>query len=192
MELTTLNDLGLTEDEVQYAVIDAQPDFIDGSLGNANFKAKLGYIAEKIRNAVRPVAFTQDTHDENYANTLEGKNLPVPHCIKGTPGHKVAAELLSVLTKTPILIEKYTFGFTGWKEIFGDAEDIKAFYIMGTVNPICPVANAIGMRALYPNKRIIVDFAGCGFMADENGDETFCREATKYILTMQQIEVING
>ena len=62
---------------------------------------------------------------------------------------------------------------------------------MGTVNPICPVANAIGIRALYPNKRIIVDYAGCGFMADDKGDETFCRAATKYVLNMQQIEVIN-
>lgn len=185
-------ELELDENKIQYAIIDAQPDFIDGSLGNANFKAKLGYIADKIRDAKRPVIFTQDTHDENYANTLEGKKLPVPHCIKGTDGHKVAPELMSVLTQTPILIEKYTFGFTGWKEILGTAEDIDVIYIMGTVNPICPVANAIGLRALYPNKRIIVDFAGCGFMADEHGDETFCREATKYVLTMQQIEVING
>jgi len=36
-----------------------------------------------------------------------------------------------------------------------------------------------------------MDFAGCGFMADENGDETKCREAVKYILKMQQIDVIN-
>lgn len=184
-------ELELNENKIQYVVIDAQPDFIDGSLGNANFKAKLGYIAEKIRDAKRPVIFTQDTHDENYANTLEGKKLPVPHCIKGTPGHKVASELTSVLTKTPIFIEKNTFGFTGWKEILGTADDIDVIYIMGTVNPICPVANAIGLRALYPNKRIIVDYAGCGFMADDKGDETFCRAATKYVLNMQQIDVIN-
>lgn len=185
-------ELELDENKIQYVVIDAQPDFIDGSLGNANFKNKLGYIADKIRDAKRPVIFTQDTHDENYLNTLEGKKLPVPHCIKGTPGHNVASELTDVLTKTPIFIEKNTFGFTGWKEILGTADDIDVIYIMGTVNPICPVANAIGFRALYPNKRIIVDYAGCGFMADGNGDETFCREATKYVLTMQQIDVING
>ena len=184
-------ELELDENKIQYVVIDAQPDFIDGSLGNANFKNRLGYIADKIRDAKRPVIFTQDTHDENYANTLEGKKLPVPHCIKGTDGHKVAKELTSVLTKTPIFIEKNTFGFTGWKEILGTADDIDVIYIMGTVNPICPVANAIGIRALYPSKRIIVDYAGCGFMADDKGDETFCRAATKYVLNMQQIDVIN-
>ena len=185
-------ELELDENKIQYVVIDAQPDFIDGSLGNANFKAKLGYIAEKIRDAKRPVIFTQDTHDENYANTLEGKKLPVPHCIKGTPGHKVASELTIVLTKTPIFIEKNTFGFTGWKEILGTADDIDVIYIMGTVNPICPIANAILLRAAYPNKKITVDFSGCGFMPNEVGDEFHCREATKYVLTMQQIDVING
>lgn len=185
-------ELELDENKIQYVVIDAQPDFIDGSLGNANFKNKLGYIADKIRDAKRPVIFTQDTHDENYANTLEGKKLPVPHCIKGTDGHKVAKELTSVLTKTPIFIEKNTFGFTGWKEIFGTADNIDEFVIMGTVNPICPMANAILLRAAYPNKKITVDYAGCGFMADENGDETFCRAATKYVFNMQQIDVINA
>jgi hypothetical protein len=38
-------ELELDENKIQYVVIDAQPDFIDGSLGNKNFKAKLGYIA---------------------------------------------------------------------------------------------------------------------------------------------------
>ena len=56
-------ELELDENKIQYVVIDAQPDFIDGSLGNANFKNKLGYIADKIRDAKRPVIFTQDTHD---------------------------------------------------------------------------------------------------------------------------------
>ena len=68
---------------------------------------------------------------------------------------------------------------------------IDEFVIYGTVNPICPFAQAVILRACYPNKKITMDFAGCGFMADENGDETKCREAVKYILKMQQIDVIN-
>ena len=71
-------------------------------------------------------------------------------------------------------------------------EDIDEFVIMGTVNPICPTANAVILRALYPNKKITIDFAGCGFMPDDSDSETLCKEATKYVLTMQQIDIING
>jgi nicotinamidase-related amidase len=175
----------------QLIVIDMQKDFIDGALGNAGAKHAIPYVAEAIKNAERPVVFTRDTHFENYAETLEGKKLPVPHCIEGTPGHEIVPELLNATTTTPIIIDKITFGYTGWKEIFGLADDIDEFVIMGTVNPICPTANAILLRAAYPNKKITVDFSGCGFMPNEVGDEFHCREATKYVLNMQQIDVIN-
>jgi nicotinamidase-related amidase len=71
----------------QLIVIDMQKDFIDGALGNEGAKNAIPYVAEAIKNAERPVVFTRDTHYENYMETLEGKNLPVPHCIVGTPGH---------------------------------------------------------------------------------------------------------
>lgn len=175
----------------QLIIIDGQIDFDTGALPNPNFHAKLGYVCDAITNAELSVVYTADTHDKDYMETLEGKKLPVPHCIKGTEGHKIIPALLNAATKTPIIVEKNTFGYTGWKEIFGTAYNIDEFVIMGTVNPICPTANAILLRAAYPNKKITVDYAGCGFMADENGDETKCREAVKYILKMQQIDVIN-
>ena len=171
--------------------VDGQVDFVTGTLPNHNFEKKLGYVANRIHNAIRPVVFTKDKHYSNYMETLEGKNLPVPHCIVGTPGFEIVNELLNACIKTPIIVEKETFGYTDWKEILGLAEDIDEFVIYGTVNPICPFAQAVILRACYPNKKITMDFAGCGFMADENGDETKCREAVKYILKMQQIDVIN-
>ena len=175
----------------QEICVDGQVDFVTGTLPNHNFEKKLGYVANRIHNAIRPVVFTKDKHYSNYMETLEGKNLPVPHCIVGTPGFEIVKELLDACTKTPIIVEKETFGYTDWKEIFGLAEDIDEFVIYGTVNPICPFAQAVILRACYPNKKITMDFGGCGFMADENGDETKCREAVKYILKMQQIDVIN-
>jgi hypothetical protein len=88
--------------------------------------------------------------------------------------------------KTPIVIDKITFGYLDWKNIFGMADDIDEFVIMGTVNPICPTANAIILRATYPNKKITMDFAGCGFMDEQD------KELVKRLMAMQQIEVING
>ena len=87
----------------QEICVDGQNDFINGALPNPNFEKKLAYVANRIRNAERPVAFTKDKHYKNYLETLEGKNLPVPHCIEGTPGFEIAKVLLDACTKTPII-----------------------------------------------------------------------------------------
>lgn len=177
--------------KTQVIGIDNQIDFITGSLPNPAFAEKLGYCAEILKKAILPPVLTADTHDKNYMETLEGKKLPVYHCIKGTAGWEQHPIIMNACNKTPIIVEKTTFGYDKWKEIFGLAEDIDEFYIFGTVNPICPTANAIGMRMAYPNKRIIVDFAGCGFMGNTPEEIEFCKKATKYVLNMQQIDVIN-
>ena len=62
-------------------VVDYQKDFVDGALGFSGAEALDGPIAEKIKAyhaAGDDVAFTLDTHQENYLDTQEGKKLPVP------------------------------------------------------------------------------------------------------------------
>lgn len=49
-------------------------------------------VKEKIENFNGDIIFTKDTHGEDYMNTQEGQNLPIPHCIKGTPGHEIINE----------------------------------------------------------------------------------------------------
>ena len=71
-------------------VIDYQNDFVDGALGFAGAEKLDEKIAAKVRAYGKGhVLFTRDTHFENYLTTREGRNLPVPHCIKGTPGWQV-------------------------------------------------------------------------------------------------------
>ena len=73
-------------------VVDMQKDFIDGALGSAEAVKIVDRCAEKIKEAKAngdTVIFTRDTHGENYMNTEEGKNLPVPHCIKGSDGWQI-------------------------------------------------------------------------------------------------------
>ena len=67
-------------------VVDMQKDFVDGALGTKEAVAIVPAVAEKIRNFDGEIFATFDTHFENYMQTAEGKNLPVPHCIKGTEG----------------------------------------------------------------------------------------------------------
>ena len=76
-------------------VVDYQTDFVAGALGFPGAERLDGPIAAKIsayRSAGDTVAFTLDTHGENYLQTLEGRNLPVPHCLRGTPGWMLYGE----------------------------------------------------------------------------------------------------
>ena len=70
-------------------VIDMQKDFIDGSLGTPEAQAIVENVVGLIDGFDGEVLYTLDTHFENYMETLEGKKLPVTHCIRGTEGSEV-------------------------------------------------------------------------------------------------------
>lgn len=93
-------------------LVDMQKDFVDGALGSPSAAAIVLAAAEKIRAFDGDtILVTLDTHDGNYLQTLEGKKLPVPHCIKGTPGHALHHNIQTALAGKPyILVEKNTFG----------------------------------------------------------------------------------
>lgn len=62
-------------------------DFIDGVLGTPEAQVIVPKVVSKIReynDNQNIVLFTQDTHYEDYLKTIQGKNLPIPHCIHGT------------------------------------------------------------------------------------------------------------
>ena len=60
-------------------VIDCQNDFIDGTLPAFKAVSMIEYLKNKIKNFKQEVVYTMDTHDENYLNTTEGKNLSLIH-----------------------------------------------------------------------------------------------------------------
>ena len=77
-------------------VVDMQKDFVTGALGSEAAQKAAAFIANelpKYRDPNTALIFTQDTHDSNYMKTLEGKHLPVPHCILGTEGWEVIDDL---------------------------------------------------------------------------------------------------
>ena len=52
-------------------------------------------------------------------------------------------------------IDKYTFGWTGWKDYLKDFE-FDEIEIFGFCTDICVVSNALMLRAIYPNMKITV------------------------------------
>ena len=59
-------------------VVDMQNEFIDGALGTKEAVAIVPNVVEKIKGFDGKILFTRDTHHENYMDTQEGRNLPVP------------------------------------------------------------------------------------------------------------------
>ena len=142
-------------------VIDYQNDFVDGALGFPGAEKLDVGIAAKVREYGKGhVLFTRDTHFENYLDTREGKNLPVVHCIKGTPGWEVYGETAKALRDTEAkAIDKLVFGMDvtdpATAAVLPEAAD--EIELVGLVSNICVVSNACVLQAKYPEARIIVD-----------------------------------
>ena len=80
-------------------VVDMQQDFVDGALGSKEAVEIVDNVVKKIEGFDGDIIVTYDTHPENYMETQEGKNLPVPHCIKGTDGWKLDANVQKAVDK---------------------------------------------------------------------------------------------
>ena len=78
-------------------VVDMQNDFITGALANPAAEAIVPKIAEYVSKWDGHLILTRDTHHSDYMDTMEGKNLPVKHCIQGTEGWDIVNEIDSVI-----------------------------------------------------------------------------------------------
>ena len=143
------------------AVIDMQNDFIDGALGTPeavqtvpNVRAKIDeYLARGDR-----VVFTRDTHPEHYLETQEGKKLPVKHCIRGTSGWEISAE---VYEEGCPVIDKPSFGSLELAEYAAGLADLEEIEVIGLCTDICVISNVMILKARLPEVPIAVDAVCC-------------------------------
>lgn len=168
-------------------VIDMQNDFITGSLGSEDAETIVPYVKAKVKEYVDYedlVIFTQDSHFEDYLNTLEGKMLPVKHCIVETEGWEICDELQEFVDGARC---KRTFGYLNWKEAIKYPLEKMGITIeiCGLCTDICVVSNALILRAMYPNNRIIVDARCCAGTTPEK------HKAALEVMKSCQIEVYN-
>lgn len=143
-------------------VVDMQNDFIDGALGTAEAQAIVEKVAEKIKSFDGKVIFTRDTHGEDYMETQEGANLPVPHCIKGTAGWEIRAELEALRTEPAV--DKPTFGSVALAHMLArenTTEPVGSVTLIGLCTDICVISNAMIIKAAMPEVPVIVDAACC-------------------------------
>lgn len=167
-------------------VVDMQKDFVDGALGSKEAVAIVDNVAEKIKNFDGDIIVTYDTHTQDYMDTQEGKNLPVPHCIKGTDGWQLDSKVMSALEGREYkTIEKPTFGSTELPEF------IKSNYnpaeleieLVGLCTDICVVSNALLLKANFLETKVSVDSACCAGVTPDS------HNAALTTMKMCQVEV---
>lgn len=167
-------------------VVDMQKDFVDGALGTPEARAIVPAVAEKIRGFSGEIFATLDTHGADYLSTSEGQALPVPHCIKGTPGWELnyqAAAALAEKGYTPV--EKPTFGSLALPELLRDSACGEPFSVelVGLCTDICVVSNALLLKAHFPQQDILVDSSCCAGVTPQS------HEAALTTMRMCQIRV---
>lgn len=143
-------------------VVDMQTDFVDGALGTAEAEAIVPAVRARIEKALalgERVIFTRDTHPENYLETQEGHNLPVVHCVKGTPGWQIIPELSDLAEE---IIDKPTFGSRALGErLAAEKEEIGQITLIGLCTDICVISNALLLKAFLPEVPLAVEAACC-------------------------------
>lgn len=164
-------------------VVDMQNDFIDGALGTPEAVKIVPYVKKLIENFDGKVLFTRDTHFPDYMDTQEGKNLPVPHCIRDTPGWSIRPEL-DALRKTDA-IDKLTFGSSELPDILKKEENIESITFAGLCTDICVISNVMVTKAFFPEIPLFVDAKGCAGVTPESHKNALAA------MKMCQVTVIN-
>ena len=191
--------------------IDVQNDFLKGgklAFGypvEDNFQ-KIVDFAKECVNAYRndassyvKIYATRDTHEATkwiekdgaqavvgYLATFEGKRLPVEHCVEGSEGWQIADSLMEVLLGNATFVNKPTFGSLDLAAVIAEdfnGVDLDEIIVLGYDLSICVLANAVLLRAAFPNTKITVKASLCGDVSKEAFDNACAA------LKMQHVDV---
>lgn len=172
-------------------VVDMQNDFIDGALGTREAQVIVPEVIKKIQAFEGRVIFTRDTHEENYMDTQEGKNLPVVHCVRGTKGWELHPQIDAIRKEEPV--DKPTFGSTALGSLLLEQDNelkekgekgIEEITLIGLCTDICVISNAMLIKAFLPEVPVVVDAKCCAGVTPESHENAL--EAMK----MCQIQIV--
>lgn len=170
-------------------VIDMQNDFIDGSLGTPEAQAIVDNVVTKIKEFRKEndtIYFTKDTHRDDYLNTLEGKYLPIKHCVIAEHGWDLNEQIEYEFDTAPtsMIILKSGFGVKTWETYLGYNFN-GTIEICGLCTDICVISNTLILRSLYPDAEIVCDASCCAGTTPERHKEALD------VMRSCQIQVIN-
>ena len=157
-------------------VVDMQKDFIDGALGTPEAVALVPRVIATIKSHLAlgegPVLFTLDTHDSDYLESIEGRKLPVIHCVEGSEGWELHP-LIKLLAEENRCraFKKPTFGsadLVSYLVEVNEQDPISSIELVGLCTDICVISNALLIKASLPNVPILVDSTCCAGVTQES------------------------
>ncbi len=154
-------------------VVDMQQDFVTGVLGSKEAQAIVAQVVETIQRFPGEICVTYDTHQGDYLQTQEGKQLPIPHCLQGSPGWQLVPEVAQALAEKE---EAQTVVKEFQKPVFGSVElcrylmgkaEVEEITLIGVCTDICVLSNAIMLRSALPETKIRVLASCCAGISVE-------------------------
>ena len=150
-------------------VVDMQNDFIYGELGTEEARAIVPKIIDKIDEYMSRrdiILFTKDVHGDEYFDMIEGKKLPVRHCVKGSDGAEIIREIKD-MDCIEFQTEKETFGAIKLATC-PLPQNCVSVEVVGVCTDCCVISNAILLRNMFPYTKIIVDASCCAGTTPDN------------------------
>lgn len=155
-------------------VVDMQNDFIDGTLGTSEAVKIIDFASVKIDTYIQNgdmVVYTQDTHDDLYLSTLEGKKLPIIHCVRGTSGWNISEK---IYRESCPIIEKNSFGSLDVATYLKTLENTESIEFIGLCTDVCIISNVLITKAKMPEIPIIVDASCCAGSTIQGHQSALC------------------
>ena len=159
-------------------VVDYQNDFVCGPLKVPGADAIEAAVAARIEAAYKNgdrVIFLKDTHPKTYLKTLEGKHLPVEHCIAESEGHDLYGKVKALEGKHgSITIEKLQFGTFDLPHRLKALQVVpKEFALIGVATEICVISNALILKSQFRETPVKICADACAGMSKAAQDAAF-------------------
>lgn len=149
-------------------MVDVQNDFVTGALGSEWADNTTQHIQQHLKHnkwKYVDVIATRDTHRaDTYLSTLEGRKLPVLHCIENSDGWQLDSR---VAEYADTIVNKVTFASCNLPRIVANYHDIDEIVIFGFCTSICVVSNALLLRGMFQNTPITVFSNLCADISPE-------------------------
>lgn len=164
-------------------VVDMQKDFIDGVLGTPEAVAIVDAVSKRIKNSQGElILFTQDTHQDNYLDTPEGKKLPIIHCVENTDGWQLNEAVLKAWRGNPhtIIIQELAdnnfikgqfASLDLLRFLVNRATEISEIEIIGICTDICVIMNSLMLKSVFTEIKISVNAACCAGTTPQSHQE---------------------
>ncbi|MEE3484058.1 MAG: NAD(+) synthase [Bacteroidales bacterium] len=146
------------------AIVDAQNDFIDGSLGVGI--EKWNQAKKHILNLIQQenydeIIFTKDCHPTNHCSFKENGGIWPSHCVEGSKGAEIDADLKNTELKYSVLSkgkdkDKEEYGI----DVLSRHSNVTELHIVGLCYDYCVSSCAIETAKKHPSTTIIIKKAG--------------------------------